>query len=99
MAATKRVVAADDDAVRPVVAVRVSNMREGKVEMTYALLDSGSDTDVMSEELAERLSFERTWKSMTLVTVDNAEKMTRSFVGATMANMRQTSKVSSSVSY
>ena len=83
----RRVVAAEDEAVRPIVAVRVNNSNNGKSEIVYALLDSGSDMDVISEGLVERLQIKPTWTELTLVTLDNRESMKRAFVGVSVESI------------
>ena len=54
-------VAANDEIIRPIVALRVVNKEKNTTEIVYALLDSGSEVDVFSENLTERLQAERSW--------------------------------------
>ena len=83
----RRVVAAEDEAVRPIVAVRVNNSNNGRSEIVYALLDSGSDVDVISEGLVERLQIIPKWSELTLVTLDSRENMKRAFVGVSVESI------------
>ena len=73
-------VAASDEVIRPIVALRVVNKKENTHEIVYALLDSGSEVDVFSENLTKRLKAERTWAETKIITVDSAMMMSRSFV-------------------
>ena len=49
-------VAAEDDAIRPIAAVNVFNTSSGKSRQIYALLDTGSNRDVIDEELVMDLN-------------------------------------------
>ena len=48
----------EDKKIRPIVAIYVSNLSTGVREKIYALLDTGSDTDIISLKLAKRLGLE-----------------------------------------
>ena len=73
-------VAANDEIIRPIVALRVVNKEKNTTEIVYALLDSGSEVDVFSEKLTERLQAERSWAETKIYTFDSALTMNRSFV-------------------
>ena len=73
-------VAASDEVIRPIVALRVVNKRENTTEIVYALLDSGSECDVFSEKLTERLKAKKTWAETKIITVDSDMMMRRAFV-------------------
>ena len=62
--------------VRPIVAVRVINPRNGELEEIYALLDSGADRDYLSERVAHKLGLETKKKSINLVTVEESSQRT-----------------------
>ena len=57
------------------------------MEIVYALLDSGSEVDVFSENLTERLQAERSWAETKLYTVDSAMTMNRSFVSLSIVSI------------
>ena len=63
--------AAGDDAIRPIVPVRVSNAITGVSKTVFALLDCGSDRDVISDKLVDQLGIETKTKVMTIKTVDS----------------------------
>ena len=80
-------VAASDEVIRPIVALRVVNKRENTTEIVYALLDSGSECDVFSENLTERLKAKRTWAETKIITVDSDMMMRRSFVNLSIMSI------------
>ena len=63
--------------VRPIVAVRVINPRNGEIEEIYALLDSGADRDYLSERVAHKLGLETKKTSINLVTIEEASSKMR----------------------
>ena len=63
--------------VRPIVAVRVINPRNGEIEEIYALLDSGADRDYLSERVAHKLGLETKRTSINLVTIEEASSKMR----------------------
>ena len=63
--------------VRPIVAVRVINPRNGEIEEIYALLDSGADRDYLSERVAQKLKLETRNKSINLVTIEESSRKMR----------------------
>ena len=65
-----KIIAADDDVIRPIVLVGVINELSGKQTFTFAMLDSGADRDVISEDLVQRLGLEQRSKTMTVQTVE-----------------------------
>ena len=80
-------VAAGDEVIRPIVALRVVNRKKNKSEIVYALLDSGSEVDVFSEDLVKRLEAERTWAKTKILTVDSATTTNRSFVDLSILSL------------
>ena len=50
-----KTVASGDEVMRPIVAVRVTNDKTGKNRTVYAMLDSGADTDFISDTVVEEL--------------------------------------------
>ena len=71
---------ASDEVICPIIPP-INNTNKGKSEIVYVILDSGSDVDVVSEALADRLGMEKTWSEMTVVMLDNSEMMRCAFVG------------------
>ena len=65
-----KTVASGDEVMRPIVAVRVTNDKTGKDKTIYAMLDSGADTDFISDTVVEELDIWTWEKDMTVVTVD-----------------------------
>ena len=65
--------AADDDIIRPIVVVRVTNTSSGETRDVYAMLDSGSDRDVICESLVTAMNIPTKAKPMTVNTVDSSE--------------------------
>ena len=57
-------VAAEDDAIRPIVAVNVFNTTKGNSRQIYALLDTGSNKDVIDEELVKELDLPAHYEMM-----------------------------------
>ena len=80
-------VAAGDEVIRPIVALRVVNKKKNKSEIVYALLDSGSEVDVFSEDLIKRLEAERTWAKTKVLTLDSATTTNRSFVDLSILSL------------
>ena len=66
--------------IRPIVALNVVNEDNGKTKTIYAMLDSGSDRDVVSELLAQELDLKQTTKTVTIQTVNSTITATRQFV-------------------
>ena len=62
-----RSLAGDDNPVRPIVAVYVSNCETGEREVIYALLDTGSNRDFLSLRTARRLGL-KTWEEPCKIT-------------------------------
>ena len=56
------------------MAVTIANPDNGKEEEVYALIDTGSDRDFMSKELAERLGLKINVKWTELHTVNTSTK-------------------------
>ena len=50
-----KTVAEEDDSIRPIVALKIINPVTNKEVAIYALLDTGSDRDVIDERLAKEL--------------------------------------------
>ena len=68
--------------MRPIVAVRVTNDKTGKNRTVYAMLDSGADTDFISDTVVKELGIWTWEKDMTVVTVDqnlNSRRVLASF--------------------
>ena len=65
--------AADDDAIRPIVVVRIKNDETDEAKDIYALLDSGSDRDVICVGLVDEMKLATISKPMTINTVDSSE--------------------------
>ena len=63
--------------VRPIVAIRVINPKNGQIEEIYALLDSGADRDYLSGRVAQKLGLETKKKSVNLVTVEESSQRIR----------------------
>ena len=63
-------VAPDDDAIRPIVLVRIRNVDTDATELIYAMLDTCADKDVISEGVVDRLKLKQVTKDMTIQTVE-----------------------------
>ena len=63
--------ASEDDAIRPIVAVNVCNKVTGKCRAVYALLDTGSNRDVIDEDLIDDLDIECTSELMQVKVLGN----------------------------
>ena len=63
---------AADEVLRPIVACRVVNTVLGFGRVVYALLDSGSDRDVISQSLITDLKLDTWTEFMTVKTLDSS---------------------------
>ena len=63
-------VAPDDDAIRPIVLVRIRNIDNDVTKVIYAMLDTCSDKDVISEGVVDQLELKQVTKDMTIQTVE-----------------------------
>ena len=70
---------AEDEAIRPIVAIRVRNRLTQVFELIYALLDSGCDRDYISSKLAKRLGLDLRRSELNLITVEEASVKMREF--------------------
>ena len=61
-----KTVAEEDDSIRPIVALKVINPTTKKEVAIYALLDTGSDRDVIDERLAKELMLKTTSRMMNI---------------------------------
>ena len=62
-----------DETIRPIVALRLVNPASGKAKETYALMDTGSDRDVVDERLIEELDIRTTSRMMNVAVLGVAE--------------------------
>ena len=65
--------------VRPIVAVKAMSVDESTSSIVYAMLDSGSDRDIVTPELAKKLGLVQRAKSVTIQTVDSNMMSNRHF--------------------
>ena len=63
-------VASEDKILRPIVPVRIRDVISGKNCVIFAMLDSGADTDFVSNTVVDELGWSFWEKEMTVVTVD-----------------------------
>ena len=63
--------------MRPIVAIRVINPKNGEIEEIYALLDSGADRDFLSERVAHQLGLSTKKKNINLITIEEASNKMR----------------------
>ena len=66
--------------IRPLVAVKLINSKNGKEITTYAMLDTGSDRDVISEDIILDLELEQRKRPVTIQTVESSTTDYRRFV-------------------
>ena len=66
--------------IRPLVAVKLINSKNGKEITTYAMLDTGSDRDVISEDIISDLELEQRKRPVTIQTVESSTPDYRRFV-------------------
>ena len=79
--------AADDDAIRPIVVVRVKNNESSVERDIYAMLDSGSDRDVICSKLVDEMMLSTISRPMTINTVDSSETRHRSLASFTIGSI------------
>ena len=65
--------------VRPIVAVKVINATRRVEKVVYAMLDSGSDRDIVSKDLATDMDLIQHKKSVTVQTIDASSTAERRF--------------------
>ena len=73
-------ISAADEVIRPIVAIKVKHPTLKRQRLVYAMLDSGSDRDVIAEELITELGLEQRSKMVTVQTVDSTVSTRRCFV-------------------
>ena len=66
-----RVITASDEVIRPIISARIINNTTGASLIVLALLDSGSDRDVISTRLSTRLSLSTWMEQLTVTTLGN----------------------------
>ena len=66
--------------IRPLVAVKLINAKNGKEIITYAMLDTGSDRDVISEDIILDLELDQRKRPVTIQTVESTTTDYRRFV-------------------
>ena len=66
-----RVITASDEVIRPIISARIINNTTGASLIVLALLDSGSDRDVISTRLSTRLSLSTWTEQLTVTTLGN----------------------------
>ena len=66
--------------IRPLVAVKLINSGNGKQITTYAMLDTGSDRDVISEDVIVDLELIQRKRPVTIQTVESSTTDYRHFV-------------------
>ena len=66
-----RVITASDEVIRPIISARVINNMTGASQIVLALLDSGSDRDVISTRLSTSLSLSTWTEQLTVTTLGN----------------------------
>jgi hypothetical protein len=71
----------------PIVAVKVTNPTNGKVEKTYAMLDGGSEFSIIDQSLAKSLGVETAKELMTITTLNSTTQKDRQVCHATLSSM------------
>ena len=66
-----RVITASDEVIRPIISARVINNVTGSSHVVLALLDSGSDQDVISTRLSDQLILSTWTEQLTVTTLGN----------------------------
>ena len=80
---------ADDEVIRPLVACRVVNTALGFSRVVYALLDQGSDRDVISQSLMRDLRLDTWTQYMTVKTLDNTVEGERALTSIRLKSVDQ----------
>ena len=80
---------ADSGAVRPLVACRVVNTALGFSRVVYALLDQGSDCDVISQSLMRDLRLDTWTEYMTVKTLDHSVEGERALTSMRLESVDQ----------
>ena len=73
--------------LRPIVAISIANIRTGKKESVYAILDSGADRDYVGINLAQRLGLEMEQKELELTFIDTTSKGRRNTASIKLGNL------------
>ena len=66
-----KTISPSDDVVRPIVAANVMRDESSPARVVYAMLDSGSDRDIIAMELAKELELSLRARSVTIQTVES----------------------------
>ena len=82
-----RNVSAGVKVIRPIVAARVINPKNGKSEEVYALLDTGADRDYLSTKVRDRLGLEKRESVINLKTVSESSIGMREVSDMTLESM------------
>ena len=69
--ASQRSISSSDEVIRPIVGARIVNTALGFERIVYALLDTGSDRDVISPSIVAELRLETWTEVLTVQTLDN----------------------------
>ena len=75
-----KTIAEEDDSIRPIVALKIRNLASGKSVDVYALMDTGSDRDVIDEGVASELGLHRKSKMMNVCVLGGKDLGTRELV-------------------
>ena len=85
--ATRNEFHASDDVIRPIVAIRVVDVDSGRSFITNAMLDSGSDCDVISEKIVNSLNMITVTKRLAVCTMDNYNNQDRKLVNLRLKSL------------
>ena len=83
--AAARVILKFDEVIRPIVSVRVVNPSNNKSKIVLALLDTGSDRDIVAKNVSEELDMNTWTETLTVKTLDcytSGDQFTRGCVDA-----------------
>ena len=86
---TAKTVFADNEVIRPLVACRVVNTALGFSRVVYALLDQGSDRDVISPSLIKDLRLDTWTEYMTVKTLDHSVRAERALTSVRIESVDQ----------
>ena len=63
--------------IRPIVAVRLVNEKNGRQILTYGMIDTGCDRDIIADHVAQYLELEERVKLVTINTVETGNTLNR----------------------
>ena len=79
--------AEEDDSIRPIVALYIVNPATKERIKSYALLDTGSDRDVIDESLAKELNLETRLRMMNVQVLGVQDLSPREVASITIASL------------